>query len=59
YTCSHTELQSDPWWTLDLLKTYSVNRVTITNRPDCCDGRINGTEIRVGNDSSDVFSNPV
>ncbi|XP_050970699.1 uncharacterized protein LOC127168151 isoform X2 [Labeo rohita] len=59
YTCSHTESQSDPWWTLDLLKTYSVNRVTITNRPDCCGSRINGTEIRVGNDSSDVFSNPV
>ncbi|KAL1272085.1 hypothetical protein QQF64_031101 [Cirrhinus molitorella] len=41
------------------MKTYSVNRVTITNRLDCCDTRINGTEIRVGNDSSDVFSNPV
>ncbi|KAL1272082.1 hypothetical protein QQF64_031098 [Cirrhinus molitorella] len=58
-TCSHTALQTDPWWKVDLLKTYSVNRVTITNRPDCCEQRINGAEIRVGYDSSDVFSNPV
>ncbi|XP_073692604.1 uncharacterized protein [Garra rufa] len=59
YTCTHTLSQSDPWWTLDLMKAYSVNRVTITNRLNCCGERINGTEIRVGNDSSDVLSNPV
>uniref|UniRef100_A0A673IYD1 Fucolectin tachylectin-4 pentraxin-1 domain-containing protein n=1 Tax=Sinocyclocheilus rhinocerous TaxID=307959 RepID=A0A673IYD1_9TELE len=58
-TCSHTTTQTDPWWKLDLMKMYSVNRVTITNRPDCCESRINGAEIRVGNVSSDVFSNPV
>uniref|UniRef100_A0A9J8CJ38 Fucolectin tachylectin-4 pentraxin-1 domain-containing protein n=1 Tax=Cyprinus carpio carpio TaxID=630221 RepID=A0A9J8CJ38_CYPCA len=43
----------------DLMKMYSVNRVTITNRLDCCESRINGAEIHVGNFSSDVFSNPV
>ncbi|XP_050970700.1 fucolectin-1-like isoform X1 [Labeo rohita] len=59
YTCSHTASQSDPWWTLDLLKSYSVSRVTITNRLDCCEQRIKGAEIRVGNDSTNVFSNPV
>ncbi|KAL0189903.1 hypothetical protein M9458_017002, partial [Cirrhinus mrigala] len=58
-SCTHTASQSDPWWKVDLLKTYSVNRVTITNRPDCCDTRINGAEIRVGNAALDVFSNPV
>ncbi|XP_073693718.1 uncharacterized protein [Garra rufa] len=58
-TCSHTATQTDPWWKLDLTKTYSVNRVTITNRLDCCDTRINGAEIRVGNVAYDVFSNPV
>ncbi|XP_026117594.1 uncharacterized protein LOC113096424 [Carassius auratus] len=59
YTCTHTEWQTDPWWRLDLMKTYSVNRVTITNRPDCCESRINGAEIRIGNVSSNVYSNPV
>uniref|UniRef100_A0A671RYZ9 Fucolectin tachylectin-4 pentraxin-1 domain-containing protein n=1 Tax=Sinocyclocheilus anshuiensis TaxID=1608454 RepID=A0A671RYZ9_9TELE len=58
-TCTHTDLQSDPWWKLNLRKKYSVNRVTITNRPDCYEYRINGAEIRIGNNSSDLFSNPV
>ncbi|XP_026101307.1 uncharacterized protein LOC113072525 [Carassius auratus] len=56
YTCSSTMWESDPWWRLDLMKTYSVNRVTITDVPDCC---VNGAEIRVGNVSSNVSSNPV
>uniref|UniRef100_A0A8C1RVL9 Fucolectin tachylectin-4 pentraxin-1 domain-containing protein n=1 Tax=Cyprinus carpio TaxID=7962 RepID=A0A8C1RVL9_CYPCA len=59
YTFTHTTWQTDPWWKLDLMKMYSVNRVTITNRYDCCETRINGAEIRIGNVSSDVFSNPV
>uniref|UniRef100_A0A8C1S1X0 Fucolectin tachylectin-4 pentraxin-1 domain-containing protein n=1 Tax=Cyprinus carpio TaxID=7962 RepID=A0A8C1S1X0_CYPCA len=59
YTFTHTTWQTDPWWKLDLMKTYSVNRVTITNRYDCCETRINGAEIRVGNVSSDVTSNPL
>uniref|UniRef100_A0A8C2C0B2 Fucolectin tachylectin-4 pentraxin-1 domain-containing protein n=1 Tax=Cyprinus carpio TaxID=7962 RepID=A0A8C2C0B2_CYPCA len=58
-TCSSTTRQNDPWWKLDLMKTYSVNRVTITNRPDCCESWINGAEIRVGNVSTNVSSNPV
>ncbi|ROL29800.1 Cysteine-rich, acidic integral membrane protein [Anabarilius grahami] len=58
-TCTHTPEQSNPWWKLDLRKVYSVNRVVITNRPDCCSERINGAEIRIGNVSSDVFSNPI
>ncbi|XP_039505386.1 uncharacterized protein LOC120461288 [Pimephales promelas] len=58
-TCTHTQTQSTPWWKLDLLKVYSVNRVVITNRPDCCSERINGAEIRVGNDSSNFSSNPL
>ncbi|XP_052387767.1 uncharacterized protein LOC127934432 [Carassius gibelio] len=58
-TCTHTYTQSDPWWKLDLMKTYSVNRVTITNRLDCCSSRINGAEIRIGNDSSDVSNNSI
>ncbi|XP_067303747.1 uncharacterized protein [Pseudorasbora parva] len=51
--------QTNPWWRLDLLKVYTVNRVVITNRLDCCIGNINGAEIRVGNVSSDSLSNPL
>ncbi|XP_026099138.1 fucolectin-like isoform X2 [Carassius auratus] len=58
-TCTHTDLESNAWWKLDLMKAYNVNRVTITNRNGCCSDRINGAEIRIGNNSSNVFSNPV
>uniref|UniRef100_A0A672JZK8 Uncharacterized LOC107572246 n=1 Tax=Sinocyclocheilus grahami TaxID=75366 RepID=A0A672JZK8_SINGR len=47
-SCTHTDLQSNPWWKLDLLKMY-ISRVVITNRLDCCSEQINGAEIRIGN----------
>ncbi len=59
YVCTQTDHQTDPWWKLDLKKTCSVNRVSITNRCICCVNWIDGAEIRIGNNSSDVFSNPV
>uniref|UniRef100_A0A8C1S277 Fucolectin tachylectin-4 pentraxin-1 domain-containing protein n=1 Tax=Cyprinus carpio TaxID=7962 RepID=A0A8C1S277_CYPCA len=61
YTCSSTPWQTDPWWKLDLMKTYSVNRVTITSKPDCtsCESWLNGAEIRIGNVSLNVSSNPI
>ncbi|XDV35025.1 hypothetical protein PO909_005078 [Leuciscus waleckii] len=48
-TCSHTNEDRDPWWRVDLGKVYKVNRVSITNRGDCCAERINGAQIRIGN----------
>ncbi|XP_033983757.1 fucolectin-like [Trematomus bernacchii] len=52
-SCTHTSLQTKPWWRLDLLKIYKINTVTITNRKDCCHERINGAEIHVGNSLND------
>ncbi|KAM4736539.1 LOW QUALITY PROTEIN: uncharacterized protein FYW61_006655 [Anableps anableps] len=48
-SCSHTEKQSNPWWRVDLLDSYVVTQVIVTNRGDCCEERINGAEIRIGN----------
>ncbi|XP_064200378.1 uncharacterized protein LOC135259686 [Anguilla rostrata] len=48
-SCTHTKIQDDPWWRVDLLNVYSVTSVTITNRGDCCSERINGAQIRIGN----------
>ncbi|XP_029927575.1 fucolectin-5-like [Myripristis murdjan] len=47
-SCSHTQDNFNPWWRLDLLKTYKVDSVSITNR-DILPERINGIEIRIGN----------
>ncbi|XP_029927576.1 fucolectin-1-like [Myripristis murdjan] len=46
--CSITQYSFSPWWRLDLLKTYKVVSVSITNR-DYVPERINGAEIRIGN----------
>nr|XP_033497041.1 uncharacterized protein LOC117266161 [Epinephelus lanceolatus] len=52
-SCTHTQGQTNPWWRLDLLRTYKINTVTITNRGDCCHDRLNGAEIRIGNSLND------
>ncbi|KAF4115241.1 hypothetical protein G5714_002730 [Onychostoma macrolepis] len=54
---SHTNPETNPWWRVDLLKVYRVNRVTITNRPSFA-SRINGAEIRIGN-LLDIYSNTI
>ncbi|XP_050969668.1 uncharacterized protein LOC127167583 [Labeo rohita] len=47
--CTHSMMEKNPWWRLDLLDNYYISTVTITNRADCCSERINGAEIRIGN----------
>jgi len=56
-TWAHTNTETDPWWRVDLLKVYRVNRVTITNRPSH-ESRINGAVIRIGN-FLDIYNNPM
>ncbi len=47
-SCSHTPEMSNPWWRVDLLESYIVTSVTITNRGDCCAEGLNGAEIHIG-----------
>ncbi|XP_052458932.1 fucolectin-4-like [Carassius gibelio] len=48
-SCSHTDIELNPWWRLDLLDSYYIYKVTVTNRVDCCPERTAGVEIRIGN----------
>ncbi|XP_042584245.1 fucolectin-5-like [Cyprinus carpio] len=48
-SCSMTNGDKDPWWRVDLLNVYRITRVSITNRGDCCEKRIEGIQIRIGN----------
>uniref|UniRef100_A0A8C4SLZ2 Uncharacterized LOC114666204 n=1 Tax=Erpetoichthys calabaricus TaxID=27687 RepID=A0A8C4SLZ2_ERPCA len=52
-SCTHTGLESSPWLRVNLRATYAISSVVVYNRQDCCDGRLNGAEIRIG-DSPDV-----
>ncbi|MEQ2291952.1 hypothetical protein AMECASPLE_018088 [Ameca splendens] len=59
-SCSHTATQTNPWWRVDLLDSYIVTQIIITNRRDCCAELINGAEIRIGNSlQSNGAENPL
>uniref|UniRef100_A0A3Q1IBG4 Fucolectin tachylectin-4 pentraxin-1 domain-containing protein n=1 Tax=Anabas testudineus TaxID=64144 RepID=A0A3Q1IBG4_ANATE len=59
-SCTHTTEQTNPWWRVDLLESYIVTSVIITNRGDCCAERINGAEVHIGDSlQDDGAANPV
>ncbi|XP_077349621.1 fucolectin-like [Lithobates pipiens] len=55
--CTHTKDDYEPWWNLDLKKTYNISSIVITNRQDCCAQRFLGAEVRIGD--SPHRKNPV
>ncbi|XP_052458930.1 fucolectin-5-like [Carassius gibelio] len=48
-SCSITPNQLNPWWRLDLLDSYYIYKVTVTNRADGYLETTAGVEIRIGN----------
>ncbi|XP_077127588.1 fucolectin-6-like [Ranitomeya variabilis] len=56
-SCTHTKLEKDPWWKLDLKQSYRISNVILTNRMDCCPERLMGAEVRIGNSPDN--NNPV
>nr|XP_046171653.1 fucolectin-4-like [Oncorhynchus gorbuscha] len=48
-SCTATDESTNPWWRVDLLDTYIVTSITVTNRGDAVPERLNGAEIRIGN----------
>jgi len=45
-SCSHTNLEVNPWWVVDLGTERQIHGVAITNRKDCCGDRLRN--IRIG-----------
>lgn len=54
---THTDSQKNAWWNADLGSVKTVQAVTTYNRADCCQERLNGYEVRVGNDPNPL-NNP-
>ncbi|XP_066271170.1 uncharacterized protein [Branchiostoma lanceolatum] len=46
--CTHTQNDYQPWWKVDLSRVYTVHRVSILNRGDCCGERLKNFTVRVG-----------
>ena len=44
----HTEVEENPWWTLDLKSLHLVSRIEIRNRPDVFGWRANRMQIFIG-----------
>jgi len=51
-SCSHTFLESDPWWRVDLGAGSRVIAVRVYNRQDCCSERLNDFFVYVGDSAS-------
>ncbi|XP_075057210.1 fucolectin-like [Mixophyes fleayi] len=47
-SCFSSKQEASPWWRVDLLQTYRISYISITNRGDCCADYINGAEILIG-----------
>ncbi|KAI8517918.1 hypothetical protein Bbelb_039350 [Branchiostoma belcheri] len=46
--CTHTDNVYQPWWKVDLEDIYTVNRVSVLNRGDCCGERLRNFMVRIG-----------
>ncbi|XP_026087876.1 uncharacterized protein si:ch1073-376c22.1 [Carassius auratus] len=59
-SCTQTDTESNPWWRVDLMKTYTIASVALTNRGDCCSEQLNGVVIHIGDSlESEGRANPV
>ncbi|XP_078060155.1 fucolectin-1-like [Mustelus asterias] len=47
-SCSITDTEQEPWWRLDLLASFHIVSVSITNRIDIDTQSLNGAEIHTG-----------
>ena len=49
-SCTATKQEESPWWSVDLDRKLAVKSVTVFNRGDCCGDRLNGFEVKVGDE---------
>ncbi|XP_009466921.1 PREDICTED: uncharacterized protein LOC104015857 [Nipponia nippon] len=47
-SCSQTEREPSPWWTVDLGRRRAVAAVVVRNRLDCCWHQLKGARVHVG-----------
>jgi hypothetical protein len=52
---THTALQADPWWEVDLGGDHPITRIAIWNRTDCCTDRLEAFTLEI----LDIDRNPI
>jgi hypothetical protein len=49
---THTGLDAQAWWQVDLGAVTDINRVVLYNRTDCCSSRLSDFDIQISNNGS-------
>lgn len=47
FSLSHTDLEAQAWWEVDLGASYSIATIHLHNRSDCCDDRLSNFHVLV------------
>ena len=47
---THTLVEAQPWWQVDLGKSRSIGEVVLHNRSDCCGDRLSDFDVKVSED---------
>ncbi|XP_071801364.1 uncharacterized protein [Asterias amurensis] len=55
-SCSNTGYNAHPWWKVDLEANHCLGRITLVNRGDAGNERLNGAVVRAGI-HNDIFNN--
>lgn len=58
-TFNHTLTGVGQWWEVQLKGTYSINKITIQNRLDCCRYRLQKANVSIYNGNSQVYSKQI
>lgn len=58
-SCTHTKAPGRKVWGVNLVKEYSIKKVIIYNRMDCCSQRLVGSRVHVTNDKQAALRGPL
>ncbi|CAD5126862.1 DgyrCDS14890 [Dimorphilus gyrociliatus] len=56
--CAIGELTTNPWWVVDLLKSFNVTGITVLNRKDCCSSELSNFTIGLADSFDESNFNP-
>lgn len=49
---THTNIEAQPWWQVDLQSEQTIGEIVLYNRRDCCVDRLSNFKVRVSNDQT-------
>lgn len=52
---THTNAETNPFWSLDLGSDFNVDEIVLFNRTDCCSDRLSGAQVRLFDEHGQVM----